>query len=324
MVPAVKRRELDICSVAISVKEAGMHRIGIIGLGIMGRRVAAAMQQHPSFIVCAGYDPYPPNDVSDIALARDPASIFDDPSINCVYIASPPASHAGFVAMATAAGKAIFCEKPLAASIVEARACVDQVRSSGVAAAVNFPFASAISALRLVEIVRGGELGNLEAVTLNLRFAHWPRGWQTDALGWLAGVAQGGLTREVASHFLFLAGRMFGRGVLEQAVIERGAAGTEIVVRAAVRYQAVTLRIDAAVAGEAEDHNHFEVKGMLGSAALTDWYRLEAQQQLSERTPPLPSQLDALASMLSGAHNHGLATFEEAADVVELVENILM
>lgn len=300
-----------------------MHRIGIIGLGIMGRRVAAAIRDHPSFSVGKSYDPNPPLDVSDIELVNDAAYVFDDPSIDCVYIASPPASHAVLVAMATAAGKAIFCEKPLAASIADARACVDQVRSSGVAAAVNFPLASAPSAKRLVEIVRKGELGELEAVTLNLRFAHWPRGWQADASGWLARAGEGGFTREVASHFLFLAGRLFGRGALEQASIERGAAGTETVVSCAVKYRDATLKVDAAVAGEAEDYNRFEVTGEIGAAALTDWYRLESNGLLSERFPPLPYQLDALALMLSGEHDHGLATFEEAADVVELVENIL-
>lgn len=300
-----------------------MYRIGIIGLGILGRRVAAAMQDHPSFSVVVGYDPYPPEDVSNIPLARTLEVIFDDPLIDCVYIASPPASHAPLVHMATTAGKAIFCEKPLAASVAEARACVDHVRSSRVAAAANFPFASAPSAVRLTEIVKRGELGQVAAVTLNLRFARWPRGWQADASGWLAGSAEGGFTREVASHFLFLANRMFGRGILEQASIERGAAGAETPVHASIQYPAVKLQIDAAVGGDAEDHNRFEVTGTIGAVALTDWYCLEVGRQLSERAPPLPHQLDALALMLSGSANHGLATFEEAADVVDLAEGIL-
>lgn len=284
-----------------------MHRIGIIGHGIMGRRVAEAMQDHPSFSVGMSYDPNPPTDISNIELASDPAAIFSDSAIDCVYIASPPASHAKLIAMAAAAGKAIFCEKPLAANIADARTSVERVRSSGVAAAVNFPLACAPAATRLVEIVRGGALGVVHTATLNLRFARWPRGWQADASGWLAGTAEGGFTREVAYHFLFLAGRLFGRGELELASIERGASGTETTVRCAVKYRDLTLKIDAAVAGDTEDYNRFEITGHLGAAALTDWYRLETNGQMSERFPPLPYQLNALARMLSGAHDHGSA-----------------
>lgn len=300
-----------------------MHGIGIIGLGIMGRRVAEAMRDHPKFRLIAGFDPRASHDLVGIPLESDAAAVIRNPSVDCVYIASPPATHARFVADAAMAGKAVFCEKPLAANVTEARTCVDQIRSTGVAAAVNFPFASAPSAVRLREMAERGALGNLESATLALRFSRWPRGWQADASGWLADSEQGGFTREVASHFLFIANRIFGTGVLEQSRVERGAAGTETAVSATISYPTATLSIVAAVAGNVEDYNRFEIIGTRSKAALTDWYRLETDGYVSDRTPPLPHQLDALARMLSGETNHGLASFEEAEAVVGLVEGIL-
>lgn len=306
-----------------SLTGSNMHGIGIIGLGIMGRRVAEAMQAHPKFRVTAGFDPHPPSDLAGIPLRDDAAAVIHDPSVDCVYIASPPASHASLVTEAAMAGKAIFCEKPLAANVAEARSCVHLVHASRVAAAVNFPFASAPSAVKLHEMAIEGRLGDLEAAKLTLRFARWPRGWQADASGWLAGAQQGGFTREVISHFLFIANRIFGAGVLCDTRIARGPAGTETSVSAVVRYHNATLTIDAAVAGDVEDYNRFEVFGSHNKAALTNWYCLEADGSLSDRTLPMPYQLDSLAQMLTGDTSHSLATFEEAAAVVDLVEGVL-
>lgn len=300
-----------------------MHGVGIIGLGVMGRRVAEAMQADPRFRVIAGFDPQPPSDLFGIPLKEDAATVVHDPLVDCVYIASPPASHASLVATAVEARKAIFCEKPLAASIAEAHKCVDLVRASGVPAAVNFPFASAPAAVSLHDMAKDGRLGDVAAATLTLRFARWPRGWQAGASGWLAGAQQGGFTREVISHFLFMANRIFGTGILGDTLVTRGAVGTETSVRAVVTYPNATLTIDAAVGGDVEDYNRFELFGSTANAALTDWYRLETEGYLSDRTAPMPFQLHSLDRMLSGELGHGLATFEEAAAVVELVEGIL-
>jgi predicted dehydrogenase len=161
-----------------------MYGIGMIGVGVMGRRMAGAVASHPAFRMVAAFDPHPPSEPSGIAMKESPAAVITDPAVDCVYIASPPASHADLVAAATRHGKAIFCEKPLAASVAEARACVAAVRSAAIPAAVNFPFATAVSAVRLGELVGGGKLGQVGSATLTLRFARWPRGWQACRVAW--------------------------------------------------------------------------------------------------------------------------------------------
>lgn len=43
--------------------------------------------------------------------------VFNNPGIDAVYIATPPASHAGYTIRAANAGKHVYVEKPMAASI---------------------------------------------------------------------------------------------------------------------------------------------------------------------------------------------------------------
>lgn len=300
-----------------------MYGVGMIGLGIMGRRMAAAMAAHPRFRVVCGFDPRRPDDLPAISLKDSPSAVACDPAVDCVYIASPPAFHAEHVTAAAAAGKTIFCEKPLAASIAEARACLDALREANVAGAVNFPLATAPASMRLRELVRSGDLGEVRSAVLTLRFARWPRQWQEGASEWLAGPAQGGFLREVGSHFLFLAHRLFGPGEVREAQVERGPAGGETSVRAEVAYGGVTLTIDAAVAGEVSDYNRLEVVGSRDRAAVTDWDRLDHAGTVTERLLTPTGQLDGLARLLARDPDHPLATFEEATAVVELVETIL-
>jgi predicted dehydrogenase len=55
-----------------------------------------------------------------------------DPEIQIVYIATPNAMHAAEVQAAAAAGKHVFCEKPLATSVEDAEAALEACRSAGV------------------------------------------------------------------------------------------------------------------------------------------------------------------------------------------------
>ena len=123
-----------------------MITIGVIGAGVMGERLVRAALDHAADTVeIAGiWDP------SAEAMARM-AEAFPDvarlesadavvASAECVYIASPPATHIGHARAVLEEGRALFCEKPLAVDVIEARGFV--AAATGVRAAVNFPFAS--------------------------------------------------------------------------------------------------------------------------------------------------------------------------------------
>lgn len=296
------------------------YGIGVMGLGIMGRRMIESFASNPDFRIVAGYDPAPVE--ATVPRAGSVEALLADPSIDGIYIASPPATHAALVSAAAQAGKAILCEKPLAATVEEARACIDAVERSGVRAAVNFPFATAPAILRLREIVSGGALGDALSAHLTLRFRTWPRGWQHGAAGWLAGPEQGGFTREVVSHAVFLALRLFGPGRLEAQEVERGPTGTETRIRATLGFAACRMTIDGAVEGEIDDFNRFEITGPKGKAVLSEWYRLQYGDEEMAPARADAHQVAEFGKLIAGRPNR-LATFREAAAVVDIVEGIL-
>ncbi len=297
-----------------------MVGIGIIGLGVMGRRFITGLKANPDFSIVGAYDPAPA--AVDVPRVESVAALLSDPAVACIYIATPPATHEELVRAVVEAGKAVFCEKPLTADPGSARRCLAAVERAGVPAAVNFPFATAPAAVRMKELVETGALGEDLSAHLTLRFRTWPRGWQQGAAGWLAGPEQGGFTREVVSHFMFLAGRLFGPGRIVEKQVERGPNGSETRLHTVLQFAKARMTIDAAVAGEAEEFNRFEVKGSKDIAVMSEWYRLTHSGGDIEPARADGHQIAELARLLSGQKSR-LATFEEAADVVDLIEGIL-
>ena len=304
-------------------------RIGILGTGIMGRRMMSALQQHPRFQVQSAWDP----DAAALqtALAVTPGAhaaasaehLFNDAALDVIYIASPPAGHASAVRSVLQSGKACFCEKPLTHDIAEAEALCEMVRQSQRPFAVNFPFARGAASSRMRDIVQGGELGAIESATVRLRFARWPRDWQAGASAWLAGQAEGGFTREVLSHFAFQSMRLFGPATVADVELQRQPGQAETALKARWVHGAVQVQVDAAVAGELADDNRFEVVGERGRVALMNWSRLDYQGHTTERVDNTAQTLDGLAALLEGQLDHGLATIDEAAAVVRCVESML-
>ena len=96
-------------------------RLAVVGLGAMGTRMLAAARAHPEYAVVAGVDVAPK--ALDVPVVTDLDAVLSE--VDAVYVSTPPASHAGLVLKAFAAGKAVFCEKPLAVDLDEARAMAE-------------------------------------------------------------------------------------------------------------------------------------------------------------------------------------------------------
>src|SRR6476646_4962974 len=134
--------------------------IGIIGAGILGERLLNAILQHAgeTLRVAGIWDPAPAalariaESLPQVAALPDAAGVIA--ASDCVYIASPPASHLGHARAALAAGKSVFVEKPLAVDLADARAFVAE---AGTRAAVNFPFASSPGVASLQAWLAQGE-----------------------------------------------------------------------------------------------------------------------------------------------------------------------
>jgi predicted dehydrogenase len=251
-----------------------------------------------------------------------------------VYVASPPASHLPHGEAILAAGRALFCEKPLAVDVSAGGAFV--VAAEGKRAAVNFPFASSFAVARLQDWIAEGAVGTPHALDIQVAFATWPRGWQRDAAGWLDAPAQGGFTREVVSHFLFLTRRVCGALSLETHSASFPEAGrSERAISATLTAGGIPVTLAGGVGTTAQDDsNLWTLTGDRGSVRLRDWSFAErlvdgawvpdpdALPNAQMRPLVLKRQLAGVAAMTAG-QPHMLATLREAFEVQSVVESLL-
>jgi predicted dehydrogenase len=318
----------------------GSMAIGVIGAGIMGERLLTViLQQEPDLMqVCGIWDPAPAAmqriGKAFPAVRRMPDAAAVIAASDCVYIASPPASHLDHARAALAAGKTFFGEKPLAIDVADARAFVAKAGNRG---AVNFPFASSFAVATIKDWIEKGEIGTPRRIGIEVGFAAWPRSWQRDAAGWLDKPMQGGFTREVVSHFLFLARRLGGplHDLVGTASFPE-AGKSERRVAATLQAGELPVKLSGAVGETAkDDHNIWMLEGDGGAVRLCDWSIAERRlpdgswQRAPDALPneqarplALKRQLQGVANLARGEPHH-LATLTEALNVQEMVEGIL-
>ena len=315
--------------------------LGIIGAGIMGERLLRAASEHASDVVhVSGVWDHAPDALDRVAgaLPGVPRAASAEAVIegaDCVYVATPPGTHLGYARAALAAGRALFLEKPLAVDLADARAFVAEAGAAR--AAVNFPFASSPAVERLQAWLRDNVAGAPRGFAIDVGFAAWPRPWQQGAAGWLDGPAEGGFTREVVSHFLFLSRRLLGPLYLKSSEVEWAATqgGTERRIAARLDAGGLPGRLSGSVGGtEKDEYNAWTIQGV-ANFRLRDWSVAERQRPdntwapdpdalPNERARPLAlrRQLEQVARMARGEPHH-LATLVEAFDVQQVVEAIL-
>jgi myo-inositol 2-dehydrogenase/D-chiro-inositol 1-dehydrogenase len=117
----------------IGVALVGSGRMGSfhgesLGRRIPGARLVAAADPAPGAAERLGAD----------RAYTDPAEAFADPAVDAVVIAAPARFHADLVVAAARAGKAVFCEKPMALSLPDADRAIDAARAAGVVLQVGF------------------------------------------------------------------------------------------------------------------------------------------------------------------------------------------
>ncbi|HET7094570.1 MAG TPA: Gfo/Idh/MocA family oxidoreductase [Thermomicrobiales bacterium] len=143
--------------------------IGIVGLGRIGwfhaeqlrggvagaRLVAAAVDpDHRRRLMVSGDAPCP--------LVEDVAALLALPEVEAVVIASPASLHEAHIALAAAAGKPIFAEKPLADSVAGARRAAESVRAAAVPFQIGFQRRFDPAYRRARELIEAGAIGAVE------------------------------------------------------------------------------------------------------------------------------------------------------------------
>lgn len=197
-------------------------RIALIGSGFMGRAHAMA------FAAAARTFDLPVEPVLEILADRDEetaakaaASLgfarstgdwraaVNDPAIGLVAITTPNILHAPIALAAIAAGKPVYCEKPLAATLAEAEAMTLAAEAAKLPTAVGFTYLYNPMIGLAREIIAGGEIGEVTA----FRGIHAedfmaspdaPFNWRCEA------AQAGGALADIGSHIIALARHLVG------------------------------------------------------------------------------------------------------------------
>ena len=118
--------------------------VGLIGAGRMGSFHAETLARRlPRVRLAAVADPVPgaAQQLADRLGGRaltDPDELLADPAVDAVVIVTPARTHAGLVEAAARAGKAVYCEKPMALTLAEADRAIAAADQAGVPLQVGF------------------------------------------------------------------------------------------------------------------------------------------------------------------------------------------
>jgi predicted dehydrogenase len=312
--------------------------VGLIGLGIMGRRMLEHMVLHAEYRPVAMWDPDPAACRAAGALAPDTrvAGSADDviAAADLIYLACPPVPRSAYALKAAGLGKAVFLEKPLGVNIAESERLVEGLKASGAPAAVNFTQAAGAAMTGVRRAAEDGALGEVVGADIVVTYPAWPRAWQRDA-DWLRFRDEGGMTREVISHFLFFSERILGPLSVVWArpsyPEDTGLCETHLLARLETA-DGRPVSILASVGGAQPDRQELTIKGTLASRRIAEFYIDQVSDggpfaavgapPTDPRAVSLKAQLDDLLLCIAGKP-HRLATPEEALRVQVLVETML-
>jgi len=139
----------------------------IVGLGCWGRTLVESVQGKSGglrFTHAVSREPEKLQDYAgkhrlEVVGALDP--VLADPRIDAVVLATPHSLHCEQIIAAAAAGKSVFCEKPLTLTKAEAARAIEACRAAGVVLGVGTDKRFYPSLRELVQLIKGGELGRV-------------------------------------------------------------------------------------------------------------------------------------------------------------------
>ena len=119
-----------------------MKNVAVFGAGRIGRIHAGNVVALPGVRLKFVCDPVADNAAALAvqlgAQVATPDEVFADASIDAVVIASPTDTHSALIQRAAAAGKHIFCEKPVDLSVARAAECAAAVKAANVGCMIGF------------------------------------------------------------------------------------------------------------------------------------------------------------------------------------------
>ncbi len=234
-------------------------RVGLIGLGTMGKVHAEAYRQLPDTQLVAVADLRPEMrqkyEGTDTVVYCDGVDLIAQADVDIIDVCVPTHLHRKFVELAAAKGRHVFCEKPLARTYADGQAMVAACKQAGVKFGVGHVvrfFPEYAAAKRVVD---SGEIGKPVTVSTMRGGGGFPTAWQD----WYANFQwSGGLVLDMIIHDFDYLRWVFGE---VERIFARGSAGQEA---NRFEYALVTLRFKSGVIANVEgswfNHGGFQTK----------------------------------------------------------------
>jgi myo-inositol 2-dehydrogenase/D-chiro-inositol 1-dehydrogenase len=211
-------------------------RFGVIGAGRIGKIHAANVAARPDCKVAYVADV---DAAAAAALAKSTGAavgaidaIMSSSAVDAVAICAPTDLHADLIEQAARAGKAIFCEKPVALDVERIRRCLDVVAKTAAPLMIGFNRRFDPNFAALQARIAAGAIGEVEIVTITSRDPSPP------PLSYVA--HSGGLYRDMMIHDFdmarFLLGEepvaisAMGSALVDKAIGEAGDVDSAVVV----------------------------------------------------------------------------------------------
>ncbi len=148
--------------------------IGIVGGGYMGKAHAVALSAVGAIfdttlrprleMVAASNEASAAGYAQAFGFARSTGNwrvLVEDPKVEAVVIASPPQTHLEIVRAAAAAGKPVFCEKPLGACLSDAEAMVEAAEAAGIINMIGFNYIRTPASQFARQLIADGAIGDV-------------------------------------------------------------------------------------------------------------------------------------------------------------------
>ena len=142
-------------------------KLALIGTGAWGRNLLRnfAHMRDAELAVCCDSDgdslAKALNGFRGVKAVNDPDTIFDDPEIDAVVIATPAVTHFELAAKAIRAGKDVFVEKPMTLSLADAEELVELADAGKRVLMVGHLLEYHPAVNKMKELVDSGEVGDL-------------------------------------------------------------------------------------------------------------------------------------------------------------------
>ena len=141
----------------------------------------------------------------------DASDLINDPEVNAIYIATPPAYHEAYTLQAFNAGKSVYVEKPMALDSAEAKRMSEAAERSSCKLCVAHYRRAQARFIKIRQLIEDNAIGDILSVDLQFHQTYQPgteSTWRTNPT-----ISGGGLFHDLAPHQLDLMLYFFGKPI---------------------------------------------------------------------------------------------------------------